>query len=544
MRINRVDYKNLKGRTGYEILGAATLIWGPNFAGKTTILDAIKLALLGYHPAHDKTGRGVMELGSADEVSVAVTPEDGRTVGRKWTRQDGRVTRKDFLPLDWPDTPVAVLDAGAYFGLTDRGKVDYLFRVAHVERPGALADVQHSLRTILKEKRWADELFRRTGGNGANLQTWMELALSTAESMRSQADHLAKRYRATAQGTAALGSDATPPPEDLPDQIQAAGAALERIRRDLADARVAEKEANLTATKDEEAAAELEDEMAGARRDKAAKEIEIDRATRRWAELFTHKDCPLCGTAGEVWQKSAQGMRDKELAGLRSQLQAIEEEAARKRTAADNLRARAERQRRRVDARHRKKIEDLELAAAEQEEVAAGLSRQRAAWNQIQADRRRQADAAAAAERAEQEAEAFKGAKAYLVKAKAKLLESVFVPLVEATRRFTDGVMRRPLSIEGGELGYRTAEGQWVPYRAFSGTEQAIAFAAFQAALGARAPIRLVIMDELGRLDSGNRRRLLENVVHALQDGAIEQFVGVDTEPPEDASLFTLVEVK
>ena len=83
----------------------------------------------------------------------------------------------------------------------------------------------------------------------------------------------------------------------------------------------------------------------------------------------------------------------------------------------------------------------------------------------------------------------------------------------------------------------------WIPHRTFSGTEQAIAFAALQAALGATAPIKLVVMDELGRLDFDNKCKLMRNVLNALNDGTIDQFVGVDTDA--EAAIgegFTLIE--
>ena len=43
MKITRVDFANLKGATGPVVLGPATLIYGRNFTGKTTSIDAIKL---------------------------------------------------------------------------------------------------------------------------------------------------------------------------------------------------------------------------------------------------------------------------------------------------------------------------------------------------------------------------------------------------------------------------------------------------------------------------------------------------------------------
>src|SRR5712691_4235604 len=129
MIIKRIQFKNLKGRSDDVELASGTIIYGRNFTGKTAVIDAIKLALLGSHPSLDKTGRGVFELSSGNELTVTAEIEEAlkdracvkqHVVGRAWARKGEAVTKRDFVPVGWQDTPVVLLDANEYFGRSDR----------------------------------------------------------------------------------------------------------------------------------------------------------------------------------------------------------------------------------------------------------------------------------------------------------------------------------------------------------------------------------------------------------------------------------------
>jgi hypothetical protein len=105
------------------------------------------------------------------------------------------------------------------------------------------------------------------------------------------------------------------------------------------------------------------------------------------------------------------------------------------------------------------------------------------------------------------------------------------------------------LSFNGSELGYwADTPIRWVPWRTFSGTEQLIAFVALQAALAATSEVKIVVTDELGRLDDENKDQFLRNVAAAIKAGVIDQWIGVDTEgvPRTTAAVLglTLKEVK
>lgn len=98
MRIKSVsieNFHNVRKRT-YEFDSNATYLTGRNGAGKSTVLNAIQLALLGYIPGSAKGNSSIMEHcnGSELRVSVDVEREDGSvlTVSRSFRRKGAGAT--------------------------------------------------------------------------------------------------------------------------------------------------------------------------------------------------------------------------------------------------------------------------------------------------------------------------------------------------------------------------------------------------------------------------------------------------------------------
>jgi DNA repair exonuclease SbcCD ATPase subunit len=528
MKIQRVNFTNLKGATDSVELAPATLIYGRNFTGKTTITDAIKLALLGYHPALDKTAAGVMELASGDELRASVLLDNGQEIGFQWDRHGGRTTRRGSAPLDWTGTPVAVLDANAYFGLSDRGKVEYLFSVATVA--GAIDEARKLLDAY--GPALGAEIAARVG-NAVGVQKWLDGALTAAEALRSEAAATAKRFQMTQQGNVQLGEYSTPPPVDLPIQIQEKGLALDAARAKLRDLERGQREA-LQDNPDADRAEKEAGKLSGLNGRKSEIERERERCDAKWKRLLALPGgvCPTCGTSVKLWAEEPAKVRSEELAEIDGRLAGVTEELTTTRRLVDNLRAKAGKAAARAKKKHGTAIEAAELAIAELTQTLSELNKQIYRYNEYVAERRRLDEARTEADKFDRREKALRGIKLKLAEAKARALESTFGPILATVALFTKGLLRNPLEFREGELGY-SRNGGWVPYRTFSGTEQAIAFTAFQAALAAGGPLRVAILDELGRLDRANKAKLFENVLAALKAGVIEQFIGVDTELTE-----------
>jgi hypothetical protein len=116
-----------------------------------------------------------------------------------------------------------------------------------------------------------------------------------------------------------------------------------------------------------------------------------------------------------------------------------------------------------------------------------------------------------------------------------KMVEDAFVPLLKAANSFFPTVLKTAIAYnaDNGELG-TWRDGVWVGHRTFSGTEKALTYAAIQAALAAKSPVRIMLLDELGRLDESNTEKLLLAVGAAIQAKRIDQFIGISTVRPSD----------
>ena len=546
MKIKKIKYQNLKGRSEEIELGAANLIFGNNFTGKTTIIDAIKLALLGYHPALDKTARGIFELSSDEVMEAEADFDDGRAVARAWQRDRmGKLTKREFIPRDWPNIPVVLLDANAYFGASDRGKTELLFSASKMNAdPVKFASTIRGLKEIIPETTIAI--------NGKTPQDWVNSALETVERLRSEAAASVKRYADTMQGLSAL-RDAEPVVLDADVQEQVR---KKRAERETAQAKLrsAERRKDLhenTHTPEEGEVEELEEKSRRLGLQITNKEIEIGKAEARWDSLLNHRNCPMCGTEGKKWKPSAKAKKKAELEVLTKEKIELTRERFNTNRAVDERKPKLAEAREKLLKKDAAAVLECEEAVAGLNEEIASLESHAEAFVKDQADRRRLDEARAQHERYSIEEKRAKEAKTYLLKVKEQMTRELFAPILKMASKFTTGIFTGELLFHEGELGMikreKRAEADyvsgWIPHRTFSGTEQAIAFAALQAALGATAPIKLVVMDELGRLDFDNKCKLMRNVLNALNDGTIDQFVGVDTDA--EAAIgegFTLIE--
>jgi len=123
----------------------------------------------------------------------------------------------------------------------------------------------------------------------------------------------------------------------------------------------------------------------------------------------------------------------------------------------------------------------------------------------------------------------------------AKATEKAFTKVLAVADQFTHGILNSRLEFRDGQLGRRVSkeditagcgakEGSWISHETFSGTEELIAYAAFAVALANRAPFKLVVMDELGRMSEERRLQVVERMAELVKVGTIHQFIGVDVD--------------
>lgn len=150
-------------------------------------------------------------------------------------------------------------------------------------------------------------------------------------------------------------------------------------------------------------------------------------------------------------------------------------------------------------------------------------------------DAQRQA-AESNATRLEAEAKFMKKFVAILEEAQAGLVADAFGTLLDTANRVAGPILDAPLCYEDGELG-RRKNGRFISTRTFTGAEEAITHAALSIALAIKAPIKLVMIDEMGRLEPQKRREVVELLENLLLDKVIDQAIVVDVDKAPYAGM-------
>lgn len=121
--ITRIEATNVKGRDFSHGLSAITAIVGPNRTGKTAVIDAVLLSLLGYHPTLGKRGTGKL-MGNSAVMSVFADTSAG-TFRQSWkkTPAGGLSRDKSDMPVEWP---VPALQTSAFLGLGPKDRLRML----------------------------------------------------------------------------------------------------------------------------------------------------------------------------------------------------------------------------------------------------------------------------------------------------------------------------------------------------------------------------------------------------------------------------------
>lgn len=286
-------------------------------------------------------------------------------------------------------------------------------------------------------------------------------------------------------------------------------------------------------------------------------------------EVDGKQTCPYCGAAGEGWktiklaelasevEKINQAYSTQLTEQTNTQKNLAEAQAAQKRFAeykesltqldkeeAETLRqiARIEPQLARLGAleeeRQRLAPEDPQLEAnVETLQTQLNVKAQELRDNQVkikgcmgrQSELQRLAAAEGHRDDAKKDEATAKDTVAELRKIQAEMVASAFGPLLANANEFFPGVLNGPLEYNSqtGEIGM-TYDGLFISHHTFSGTEKALTYAAMQAALTYQNPCRIMIIDELGRLDNLNLGKLLDGIKAALDDAKISNFIGID----------------
>lgn len=178
--------------------------------------------------------------------------------------------------------------------------------------------------------------------------------------------------------------------------------------------------------------------------------------------------------------------------------------------------------------------------------AAKRLEEAKQAEKQLIASRAEAATKLKAAEKAETtrvEADIWKKVRQFVEDEQQEAVAAAFKPLLITANKIAGAVLKSPLTYRDGELG-RMDGRTWVSHHTFSGSEQAVTFAAISVALAVHSPLRIAIVDELDRLTLENKKALMEAVTVAVADGTLDQFIGCDVRAADYSALSGVTVIK
>lgn len=162
---------------------------------------------------------------------------------------------------------------------------------------------------------------------------------------------------------------------------------------------------------------------------------------------------------------------------------------------------------------------------------AGDLDARQKRWVAQAHEAKRTAEAKAQRQALEAELVALKAVVKSVESIQAKLVSESFSMILADVNRLTSDILLSPVDYHNGEIGRWGASHVWIPHRSWSGTEQLIGCAGISVALSRQSPIKIILLDEMGRLSVGNKKKLTSRLIELTTEGFIDQCLLVDVTP-------------
>jgi hypothetical protein len=595
----KLIFQNIKGTSGHYDLGRKVIITGTNSAGKSAILDAITLASIGYHPELGKSGPASFHLASGNEMWVVM---DGDEV--KWKKDSsGKVSFKASRP---PCISPHMISLHEFFGATRQQRMELLLKAGAAKSgaevvdelyqdvmkvtPDSKSDEVRKLRSRFSEdpsefvseclKMLSEELNEAKAAVRAAKTAISEATMNYVPSeFRDRTDELkqkqaqlnlimnevnAKRAEYNAQMRLVTQARAAIEGVTLDDE-RYAKAKIWAVRDGEVKA-MTEKLKNLNA-----AVAEAQGSHSGARSSVEHLGRQHSDIVKRIANLKGKMEsCPTCGASHEGWRENAIEMFQRDLA----EVIAKKEEADQKSQDAQTVLQALSKERDELEA----KLNTWSGSVAKAKAYVAGYETQKAEMSSHQAVIDKAAGILIPDERIEDrqriegeigqleveqrnfvaqiKAEAEMGIlrdrvglteerKNTIEAARSKVQEihdSFLATVVNETTAhanlLVEQVLGKPLTFDG--YVFKVGEAH---INTLSGSEKLVVHAGIQMALTRTSPLRIMLMDELGRCDLVRKGKLLKAIDNLIEKNVIRHFVGVDVTPQPLDDSWQIIDV-
>jgi DNA repair exonuclease SbcCD ATPase subunit len=186
MKIKSITYSGIKKAAATTIgLSPLTIITGANRGGKTTVRDALLLALNGTHPSLPKTNQGVMNLASGPELLTRATFDDDSTLERSW-----RVSKGGSIKSETIGTPPAIaieqFEPLLFLAMGGKARLAYLAAMASTDLIRAIIERR------LGNVEWAMDIYDSSADAVAAMEAIERAIVDRRKAAKQERDRLTK----------------------------------------------------------------------------------------------------------------------------------------------------------------------------------------------------------------------------------------------------------------------------------------------------------------------------------------------------------------
>lgn len=588
MKINTLKLRNFKGFSGEFALGPVTLVTGQNFRHKTTIPLAIRLALSGKLPppigVQGVYGALAGNPTEPGQLAVELLLDEGRSVNWLWNRDaKGKISTEGGVSPDLA-MPEMLMEPRLFFAKTAADRIKTIFAACEID-----VDISEAIKNRLGEvqeppvfhcEKFIDGIWAKMAALPDDppqaftsmLLDWLKTSAKTesdackmaqgafqafrvgepAEPSKDVSKPLAEAREKLVAMRAKVGS------KDNFYDIEKLGAKLFLLGEPI-DPKTA-KTLELVVESppmDEEEIDDVKPDLLRAHADLSKK---LALATGQLNTILEQLDslegwtaCPTCRTSKRGWKESVLTELNKQRESFVAGVISLEDQLKEVTDQLDAIKsfeqAKAKLETFQKQQALAKEIAKLKELPPKDMDYMGKVETQQMEVNRLEAEQARFMAGRADYDRKELlekdilkhgcGAEVYKAVAKIVSEEQGKLIDGAFTQVLRVAKHFTDGMLNSPLEFVNGELGRRVSQsdrdqgniapvGAWISHEAFSGTEELLAYAGFSVALCADAPVKIVMLDELGRLDAQRKTDIANRMLQLTQKGVIDQAVLVD----------------
>lgn len=540
MKLTKLGLENVQGMTGTFHFKDVTVITGGNGSGKTTLVKAIRFALAGELPVLGKAGRSTWRMASDQtkdgKMQIGLQTDTGLHVTHTWDRKDGKVSYNASIPAEvkWP---AAMLDFRTFLGMRAADQAEALFnlcpnKVGKGEAISKILEVTTFNPDVSNEV--LDELSKELQALApkGKLQEWL------AESITHITNKAKTAKQESESAAASLRSHQASRPEsvkDPTDELAEATKERDKLNRSIVNITAAWRDYERKKAVYENTLTSLNQTLI----DQKQRITDYRKNEEQAVEAVkSATKCVHCGSDGEQFHESKV-----------MTIAAIHREAE---TKVDVVRDGIAETKQAIEALVKPKLPDTTATAVTKQindlnVRITELQTQKAAFDAASTWTTRRDELEREAARKAITYEALNKAGKVLAAWREEQIADGIKKSLKVANRITEPF---GMTIEwNGELGEfgRYRDKSWVSLDTFSGSEEQIAFAGLAATVCAKTPLRIIIMDEMGRFTADRKKQVCDVMAQMIKDGIIDQFIGVDVKgglnPRTIASVNSCIEI-